>query len=147
MQIYRILLYLIFSLLASPLTKAGDVIQTEPATYGDAEVDIIKTTVNDDILTMQLAFRNKGGEPFNISCLLSDVYFIDGKEKKKYHVIQDSRGDYLAAPVFTNRMNLELTSGGRIIVWFKFPSPPITTTKISLFVPGILPFEDIPISQ
>ena len=50
MQIYRILLYLIFSLLASPLTKAGDVIQTQPATSGGYEADVIKAATKGDIL-------------------------------------------------------------------------------------------------
>jgi hypothetical protein len=42
---------------------------------------------------------------------------------------------------------VNVPAGGKIIVWFKFPAPPASTTKINLVVPGVLPFEDLPIAQ
>ena len=78
---------------------------------------------------------------------LQYVYYIDEKEKKKYHVLRDSQNVFLGSPNLLNDINTRLTAGGRVIVWFKFPAPPVNTTKISLIVPEVLPFEDLPISQ
>lgn len=145
MQIYPILLYLIFSLLASPLTKAGDVVQTQSATSGAYEADVIKASAKGDILTVQLAYRNTGNENVELMYALQNVYYIDEKEKKKYHVLKDSQNVYLGSPNLLNNINTRLIAGGKLIVWFKFPAPPVSTTKISLIVPEVLPFEDLPI--
>ena len=147
MQIYRILLYLIFSLLASPLTKAGDVLQTQPATSGGYEADVMKAATKGDILTVQLVYRNTGNENIQLMYGLQYVYHIDEEEKKKYHVLRDSQNVYLGSPNLLNDINTRLMAGGKTIVWFKFPAPPVDTTKISLIVPEVLPFEDLPISQ
>jgi hypothetical protein len=145
MQIHPILLYLIFSLLASPLTKAGDVVQTQSATSGGYEADVIKASAKGDILTVQLAYRNTGNENVELMYALQNVYYIDEKEKKKYHVLKDSQNVYLGSPNLLNDINTRLIAGGKLIVWFKFPAPPVSTTKISLIVPEVLPFEDLPI--
>jgi hypothetical protein len=84
MKIHSLLLLLlpILILLGSSLTARADVIQTQPATKGDVEVDVIKASTKDGILTVQLAYRNKGSEKVNIIYKLEAVYFIDDKEKK-----------------------------------------------------------------
>jgi hypothetical protein len=135
-------------MLAGTLPGAADVIQTQSATQGDLEVDVIKAAAKEGILTIQLAYRNKGNAEAEIYYPWSDVYFLDTQDKKKYQVLKDSQEIYLAQPDNHDRhCNAHIPAGGKVIVWFKFPAPPAGTAKINLVVPGVLPFEDLSISQ
>ena len=135
-------------LLVGTLPGAADVIQTQSAITGDVEVDVIKSAAKEGILTIQLAYRNKGNAEAALLYEWSTVYFLDTQDKKKYQILKDSQGVFLAAPDDGyHRINTKVPPGGKLIVWFKFPAPPATTTKVNLVVPGVLPFEDLPISQ
>jgi hypothetical protein len=158
MKIQQLLLPLLpgLLLLAGTLPSAADAIQTQPATQGDLEVDVIKAAAKEGILTVQIVYRNKGTSDASIhSYKLADVYFLDTQDKKKYQVLKDSQNAFLAAPAVGGNIgsgwdgsgSLGVPAGGRLIVWFKFPAPPASTTKINLVVPDVLPFEDLPISQ
>jgi hypothetical protein len=153
-------------LLFCPLTRAAEAIQTQPATEGSVEVDVIKATVNEGILTVQLAYRNTGSEKVGILYALENVYYIDEKDKKKYHVLRDSQNAWIATlecggniahprrygdswPVYGDSwpVPVEVQGGGKTIVWFKFPAPPPSTAKINLIVSKVMPFKDLQISQ
>jgi hypothetical protein len=98
MSIARILLLLsIFPLFFSSLTRAADVIQTQSSTSGSVDVDVIKAAVKQGVLTIQVACRNTGDENVAIQYDLGSIYYVDESEKKKYHVIRDSAGCWLAS--------------------------------------------------
>ena len=127
---------------------AADAIQTQSATEGDVEVDVVKASVKDGTLTIQLAYRNKGEEPAKFYFDAKEVYYIDEKEKKKYHVLKDNKGTYIAAPIRSGETVLfEVKPDGKMVSWYKFPAPTSGATKINLVLPNVLPFEDLPISQ
>jgi hypothetical protein len=154
MNIPRILLSLIplFALLCSPPTRAADVIQTQPFTNGSVEVDVIKAAVREGILTIQIVSRNTGDENLKIGYGLENFYFLDQKAKKKYHVLRDSSGAWFVSPAcdpaFAPQTDtVTVPPGGRTLMWFKFPAPSIDTTKIDLFIPNVMPFEDLPITR
>lgn len=137
-----------FTLLAaSTTTVVADPLQTQPASSGKMEVDAIKASVKDGILTIQLAYRNKGSEDVNLYYGIEGVYYIDEKDKKKYHVLKDSKGTWIAAPLEGVSIVGPVKADDKTIVWFKFPAPATASTKVNLVVPGVLPFEDLPISQ
>jgi hypothetical protein len=143
------LLVLVTSLLFSvvPSIYAADVIQTQPATEGDMEVDVTKASVKDGILTVLLAYRNKGTEEARAYFDASTVYYIDEKEKKKYHLLKDNKGVYVASPLTSSgNINVIVKPGGKVISWFKFPAPPAAGVKINLVIPNVVPFEDLPIT-
>lgn len=136
------------SLLTALPTRAADPIQTQSTTEGDVEVDVIKASVKEGTLTIQLAYRNKAGEPAKFYFDAKDVYYIDEKEKKKYHVLKDNKETYIASPIRSKETVLfEIQPKGKMISWYKFPAPASGATKINLVVPNVLPFEDLPISQ
>jgi hypothetical protein len=135
-------------LLTGTLPGAADVIQTQSSTEGDVEVDVIKAAAKEGILTVQLAYRNKGNAEAHLYWGWQEVYFLDTQDKKKYQVLKDSQGIFLAAPDNgSHEIDARVPGAGKVLVWFKFPAPPASTTKINLVVPGVLPFEDLPISQ
>jgi hypothetical protein len=38
-------------------------------------------------------------------------------------------------------------AGQQRLNWAKFPAPPPTSNKITVFIPKFMPFEDVPVSQ
>jgi hypothetical protein len=155
-EILRLLRSLI---LALPLLlgSAGRVeaIQTQ-TTDGNVEVGVMKVVADQGILTVQLVYHNTSNVDLGIKYPVSEVYYIDEKERKKYPVLKDSHGEWVAAPTAYGSIAtqhgwgveaLPLQAGGKVIVWFKFPAPPASTTKINLIVPNLLPFENLSVSQ
>jgi hypothetical protein len=71
----------------------------------------------------------------------SDLYFTDPAENKKYSFLTDTEGSRVLS-VFTG--NFE--PGDQHENWAKFPAPPATSTKVTIYIPKFAPFEDVPIS-
>ena len=132
-------------------------IQTQMGMSGDVEVDVLKANVQEGILTVTLVYRNNGKEVVKLKQFgLDDVYFISETEKKKYHVLKDSKGEWIAAPVGRGMLGFEggsaatpvvVSPGGKAIVWFKFPAPPENVTLVNLVVPDVIPFDKLPVSR
>jgi hypothetical protein len=74
--------------------------------------------------------------------LVGETYVMDPDAKMKYPVASDDRKKPLAGKL----SSVQLEAGKSADVWMKFPLP-TTTKRVSLFVPGALPIEDLPISE
>ena len=148
----RVLLWFGIFLLSGAVSGwAANVIQTQPATSGSVEADIIRASVRDNVLTIQVAFRCPGPSSNHVSFKFGDVYLTDLKNKKKYYPLKDSSGRYLAGPASDwlegGTYNAWMKPGNRSIFWIKFPAPPAEVQTIDVMVPGFLPFEDVPITR
>ena len=42
---------------------------------------------------------------------------------------------------------LKVSPGSSIRLWAKFPAPPADIESVSIYLPGVAPMEDIPISE
>ncbi|OGQ07011.1 MAG: hypothetical protein A3G32_07390 [Deltaproteobacteria bacterium RIFCSPLOWO2_12_FULL_40_28] len=130
---------------------------TQMGTDGTYEVDAKQAKISDSILTLVLSYRNTSPNLIKITPYkVDEVYYIDGKEQKKYHVLKDEKGEWIASPVARGMIaveetiaasGLEIPQAGQKMVWFKFPAPPATTNEININIPGILPFEKVPVSR
>jgi hypothetical protein len=74
---------------------------------------------------------------------VSDMYYVDAKNKKKYPIIKDTEGK----PLSSNLTYFEVGAGETKAGWAKFPAPPPDVTAISVYIPGAPPFENVPIAQ
>jgi len=74
---------------------------------------------------------------------VSDIYYVDAKNKKRYPVIKDTEGK----PLSSNLDYFEVGAGEAKAGWAKFPAPPSDVTAISVYIPGAPPFENVPIAQ
>src|SRR3984893_13377426 len=74
---------------------------------------------------------------------VSDMYYVDAKNKKKYPIIKDTEGK----PLSSNLEYLEIGAGETKAGWAKFPAPPSDVTAISVYISGAPPFENVPIAQ
>ena len=100
-------------------------------------------------LTARVTFRNSGPERSEADVHYNEVYVMDTAAGKKYEVLRDEKGTYIAAlrSGYSDRWYQYLEPGQTYTVWMKFPAPPPETKAITLQVPGVPPFEDIPIQD
>jgi hypothetical protein len=82
------------------------------------------------------------GKPIAYSFSWSEIYFIDPAENKKYGFLTDSGGNRILS-VFEGNY----APGQQRTNWAKFPAPPASSQKITIYIPKFPPFEDIPVSQ
>jgi hypothetical protein len=102
-----------------------------------------------NMVTIKFKYTNNGSEKveiarigqYNHDNVLDHVYYIDSKNKKKYLVVKDAEKKALG----TNLKYLTLAPGESKAAWGKFPEPPADVQKISVYLPGAPPFEDVPI--
>ncbi len=68
-------------------------------------------------------------------------YYIDPIQHRKYSPLMAPT--VVGAFPFADRILPERQRGG----WAKFPAPPTTTKKITIYLPGVIPAEDVPVSE
>jgi hypothetical protein len=113
-----------------------------------AELTAVERT-SGDMLTIKFKYTNSGSKEVDISKLgqfhsdniVEHVYYVDTKSKKKYLVVKDTEGKALG----TNLKYFKLDPNGAKAGWAKFPAPAADVQKISVYLPGAPPFEDVAI--
>ena len=104
-----------------------------------------------DILTVELQFSLPAGTesmaPFYEK--VEQVNYIDDATSKKYGVLKDQDGTFMAAPFSPDIKELRVSPGKNApaIVTFKFPAPPATSTTISLSIPETGSFDGIAVQR
>ncbi len=133
---------------AAGLIFAGEVIQTQESSLWDGvEVDLLSVKVKNNIITVKIKFRNEGEERQKVSAYFESCYIMDETNQKKYFVLKDSDGQYIAGPkegghkggYFEFTIEPSKSKG----VWMKFPAPENSPETISLSIPGVFPFEEV----
>ncbi|MBI4274750.1 MAG: hypothetical protein HY659_08640 [Rhizobiales bacterium] len=82
------------------------------------------------------------GKPISYGFSWNEFYYIDPAENKKYSYLTDSGGNRILQ-VFEG----QYVAGQQRVNWAKFPAPPATSKKISVYIAKFPPFEDIPVSE
>lgn len=133
---------------AAGLIFAGEVIQTQESSLWDGvEVDLLSVKVKNNIITVKIKFRNEGEERQKVSAYFESCYIMDETNQKKYFVLKDSDGQYIAGPkegdhkggYFEFKIEPSKSKG----IWLKFPAPENNPETISLSIPGVFPFEEV----
>jgi len=73
---------------------------------------------------------------------VSDMYYVDAKNKKKYPIVKDTQN----TPLSSNLDYFEIGAGDTKAGWAKFPAPPPDVMTISVYLPGAPPFENVPVA-
>ncbi len=81
-------------------------------------------------------------KPIHYGYSWSQLYYIDPAENKKYGYLTDSANNKILQ-VFEGNY----AAGQQRVNWAKFPAPPATSKKISIFIPQFPPFDDVTISE
>jgi hypothetical protein len=69
------------------------------------------------------------------------LYYTDPAENKKYAFLTDSENNRVLDMWWG-----DLPPGEQRLQWAKFPAPPATSTKVTIYIPKFAPFEDTPVS-
>jgi hypothetical protein len=145
-----------------PQAATSPAAQPQAAGLGtsDYEVSGVEVTLlelkrtSGDTITARWRYRNTDNDNKRLTegtgwtdswKLAWDSYLIDGTNKKKYMVLKDAEGKPIAASHGSG--SIKLAAGKTLNTWAKYPAPPENVQKITLFLPGVAPFEDVPIAK
>jgi hypothetical protein len=144
--------------------SANDQNATPAIGVNDYEVEGVEVAllsvkrISDGSLTVKWEYRNKTDEPKRLGesfpgmgsseaySLVWHAYLADARGKIKYPVAKDQRGNPVAAAHAAGKV-VTLGPKKTTSTWAKFISVPADVKKISVFIPGTQPFEDVPISD
>jgi hypothetical protein len=100
-------------------------------------------------LTARVVLRNQGSAAVEPDIHYAEVYLMDLGAGKKYEVLKDEKGAYIAAlrTGYDNRWYQKLAPGETYTLWMKFPAPPAEVKSVTLQIPSVPPFEDLPIQD
>ena len=145
--------------------QAGSSAQSsQPLATADYEVEGVEVAllsvkrVSDGTLTVKWEYRNKTDKPKELGAsfdgmgwsepfsLVYHAYVVDARNRMKYPVLKDEKGNLVAAR-HAGRKVVVLGPKQTIGTWAKFAAPPADAKKISIFIQGTQPFEEIPISE
>jgi len=114
--------------------------------------------ISDGSITVKWEYRNTTDQPKKLGqsfegmgsseaySLNWHAYLADARNKMKYPVAKDQRGDPVAGKHAPGKVVL-LGPKKTLGTWAKFISIPPEVKKISVFIPGVDPFEDVDITE
>jgi hypothetical protein len=100
-------------------------------------------------LTAKVRLRNQGTAPVLAEILYPEAYVMDAAAGKKYSVLKDEKGSFIAAlrPGWGDRWSETIQPGQATVIWAKFPAPPLEVKAVTLQIPGVSPFDDLAIQD
>jgi hypothetical protein len=129
----------------SPAPLQVAVIQSQPGPRGNT-VALNRVAVTGDILTVSLTFS--GGGDCCIHIPVDDVSVIDDSTSQRISVLKDGSGKWMAAPLDSAGKTVGPESWQTpSVLWFKFPAPPATSKTVSITLPGVAPFDAVPVTR
>ena len=141
---------MVLLLSAFPAQAQANAIQTQETQFDGVVAELYECKRKKGVLTIKMRFRNESDTPVFLRIDTdhgkygNDKYYLIA-EDKKYSLLKDEKGQAIA-PRAIYRKNLK--KGQTYSWWAKFPAPPVEVAMIdSLIMPGVLPFEDIPITD
>jgi hypothetical protein len=112
-------------------------------------VDVTEFRRKGSTLTARVVLRNQGSAEVEPDISYQEVYVMDLEGGKKYEVLKDEKGSYIAAlrQGYGSRWYQKLSPGETYTIWMKFPAPPADVKAVTLQLPGLPPYEDLPIQD
>jgi hypothetical protein len=137
---------------AAPAAPSSPLVQ-EHETGVEVTLVEARRTAGDSV-TVKWRYRNglpgavqiaKGGsswtDPYQLTM---SAFLVDPVNKKKYLVITDAEKIPLTSK-HGDWQGVTLAPGQILSSWAKFPAPPAGVEKVTVTLPGVAPFEDVPI--
>src|SRR3546814_4391353 len=116
-----------------------------------SQVDLLSVKVTGDILTV--AMRCSSPERYNRESIrVAQVSVIDDATSQRIGVLKDNEGNAMVSNLVrssspeTDNMMVDCTSKPGVM-WAKFPAPPATSATVSINLPGVAPFDGIPVQR
>jgi len=128
---------------------AGAVLASQDTNWQGVVAEVIELRRKGNTLTAKVRLRNGSPDKQEVSVEFSETYLMDAANAKKYEVLRDEKGTYIAAvrTGWASRWYDTLDPTQSHLLWMKFPAPPAEVTTITLQLPNTPPFEDLPIQD
>jgi hypothetical protein len=127
---------------------AGAVIASQETNWNGVTADITEFRRKGNTLTtkVRLTNRSERAEPV---IKYAEVYLMDTAAGKKYEVLKDEKDSYIASlhSGYSYGWWETMKANDAMTLWMKFPAPPAEVKAITLHLPGMAPFEDVPIQD
>jgi len=134
---------------AAAPAAAGTVLASQETNWQGVVAEVTEFRRKGNTLTAKVRLRNQGSEKVPAEVIYKEVYLMDLGAGKKYQVLQDEKGAYIAGlkSGWNDRWYGDLEPGQSHTMWVKFPAPPAEVKSVTLQVPGVPPFEDLAIQD
>lgn len=128
---------------------SGAVLASQETNWQGVVAEVTEFRRKGNTLTAKVRLRNQGSEKVPAEVIYKEVYLMDLGAGKKYQVLQDEKGAYIAdlRSGWNDRWYGDLEPGQSHTMWVKFPAPPAEVKSVTLQVPGVPPFEDLAIQD
>lgn len=132
---------------AAPVQES--VLASQETSWSGVVAELTELRRKGNTLTARVRLRNQAGAPAQPEVRYDEVYLMDLAAGKKYQVLQDEAGSFIAAlrSGWKDRWYGEIAPGQGQLLWMKFPAPPPEVRSITLQIPGVPPFEDLAIQD
>jgi len=142
---------LLLSFIFISVSSAQKTIQTQPSSDGTIEASLIEAKVKRNVLTIKVQLKNTSSKWIEPEIPFKQTFYTDIDTNKKYYALKDSEGKFIAGPASYDwgggTFKEKIGSNQSKIIWIKFPAPPADTKTIDIFIPHLLPFEDVTIQR
>jgi hypothetical protein len=127
----------------------GTALAREDTKWSGVVAEVTEFRRKGSTLTAKVRFRNQGAAPADVEVLLPEVYVMDAAAGKKYSVLKDETGAFIAAlhPGWKDRWYDRISPGEEMVLWVKLPAPPLEVKAVTFQVPGVPPFDDLAIQD
>ncbi|HEX3125932.1 MAG TPA: hypothetical protein VH394_01250 [Thermoanaerobaculia bacterium] len=135
---------------AAPAAAAPEsVLASQETSWSGVVAEVTEFRRKGNTLTARVRLRNQGSAAAQPEVKYDEVYLMDLAAGKKYQVLADEAGSYIAAlrSGWKDRWYGELAPGQGQLLWMKFPAPPAEVRSVTLQIPGVPPFEDLAIQD
>lgn len=124
--------------------QAAEVIQSEETDLPGVVAELIQCKRKGGVLTVKLRMKNTSPKTVRVYWpdVKKTIYLMDEANSKKYFLLKDAKGDFIYSGD-----PWDIVADGSKVSWFKFPAPPPEVKEITLVIPGVVPFEDVPIED
>lgn len=129
--------------------QTGSVLASQETNWPGIVAEVVEFRRKGNTLTARVRFRNQAGAAAQPEVKYEEVAVMDLAAGKKYEVLKDERGTYIAGlrSGWTDRWYQSMEPGQSQLIWMKFPAPPAEVKAVTLQLPGTPPFEDLPIQD
>jgi hypothetical protein len=130
---------------AAPAT----VIASQDTNWQGVVAQVLELRRKGNTVTAKVNLRNGSPDKQQVEVKYEEVYLMDAPNAKKYEVLRDQKGTYIAdvRSGWTDRWYDTLEPAQSHLLWIKFPAPPAEVTAITLQLPNTPPFEDLAIQD
>ncbi|HEV8579541.1 MAG TPA: hypothetical protein VGX68_10715 [Thermoanaerobaculia bacterium] len=132
-----------------PASAPAAVLASQETNWQGIAADVTEFRRKGNTLTAKVVIRNHGSGEAQPDINYKEVYLMDLAAGKKYEVLKDEKGAYIAAlrSNWNDRWYETLKPGESYTLWMKFPAPPADVKAVTLQIPGAPPFEDLAIQD